>query len=142
MVFTGNKEYMQPSSAIPALMMDDQEAPMLLPRRTGFPTRILVDNGKKLKCLDVADIVYLKAERDYTVIHTMDSSYLSSYGIGAIENKLDPQQFMRIHRSFIVNLHCIKELYRDITRMFLVLDNGMEVNVGRSYADGIRKMIF
>lgn len=142
MIFSGNNECKPQLSQDSAFMLPENASSGWLYRPVSYPARILVESGKRLKCLDVAAIVYLKAEGDYTVIYTQEGSYLSSYGIGAIENKLDPRLFMRIHRSFIVNINCIKELYRDITRMFLVLDNGIEINVGRHYVHAIRRMIF
>src|SRR5690606_32774597 len=53
--------------------------------------RIFVEKGNSLKKIDVREITHLKAERDYTLINTVNNtSYLSNYGIGHLSRKLDP----------------------------------------------------
>jgi DNA-binding LytR/AlgR family response regulator len=107
-----------------------------------YHTRMLVDNGKRFINLSVRDIIYLKADRDYTWIHTTDKrSYLSSYGISHIERRLHPAQFIRIHRSHIVNVEHIKELHRNLTRLVITLHNGVEISVGRNYQPALKQMI-
>lgn len=112
-------------------------------RCSNYPKYILVESGKRLKSIPVAEIIYLKADRDYTWIYTEDgSAYLSSYGIGRIEKRLDPQLFMRLHRSYIVNTGCIRELYKDITKTFVSLSNDVEINIGRNYYHQVKQLIF
>ncbi|HWV71723.1 MAG TPA: LytTR family DNA-binding domain-containing protein [Pseudosphingobacterium sp.] len=107
-----------------------------------LPTRILVENGRRLQSIAIHDITYFKAERDYTWIYTLDNhSYLSSFGIGSIERKLD-NRFIRIHRSYIVNVEHIMTLYKDISKLFVTLPNDVEINVGRNYLSAIKQLIF
>lgn len=107
-----------------------------------YPKRILVEKGNRLRSIAADEIIYLKAEKDYTQIHTHDQSYLSSQGIGIIEKRLDPEKFIRIHRSHIVNILHIREVYRDISKMFLVMENGTELSIGRNYTDNLKKLIY
>lgn len=107
-----------------------------------YVSRILVEKGKRLKSLNINEIIYFKAEKDYTHIFTGTESYLSMHGIGIIEHRLDPQLFIRIHRSYIVNIQHITELYRDISKSFIVLSNGLDIAVGRKYIPAIKRMIF
>lgn len=106
-----------------------------------YPERLLLNFGNRLRGIPVTDIVYLKADKDYTQVNTQGNVYLSAQGIGVIEKKLDPRLFVRIHRSYIVNLNYIKEVYRDITKMFLVLENSVELIVSRNYMENVRKLI-
>lgn len=85
--------------------------------------------------------MYLKADGDYTRIYTEETSFLSSFGISVIAQKFDPAKFVRIHRSVIINLDYVQELYRDIGKTYLVLDNGLEFNIGRSYLPVIKSFI-
>lgn len=104
--------------------------------------RVLIDNGKKFVNICVNTIIYLKADRDYTWIHTTDNrSFLSNNGISQIEKKLDPSLFIRIHRSYIVNIAHVKELYRDYTRVVVPLPNNVEVAVGRHYLPVVKQLI-
>ncbi|HLS95988.1 MAG TPA: LytTR family DNA-binding domain-containing protein [Sphingobacterium sp.] len=108
-----------------------------------YPKRILVEKGKRLTSIPVSAITHLKADRDYTWIHTLQQeSFLSSYGIGEFTEKLDPHQFLRVHRSYIVNIDHIQELYRDINKVFLTLPNRIELSVSRNYMPYIKAYIF
>ncbi|UYQ94801.1 LytTR family DNA-binding domain-containing protein [Chitinophaga horti] len=114
-----------------------------LPVRQGtWPTRIFVELPGRLRSLDLHLVLYLKAEKEYTRIHTAQESYLSSQGINAMEKRLDPQRFMRVHRSFIVNIYHIKEVYRDISRTFILLNGGTEISVSRNYINHLKKLIY
>ncbi len=106
-----------------------------------YPERILVEKGNRLVNIPVTDILYLKADKDYTRIHTNGQVYLSTHGISQVEQKLNPQSFIRVHRSHIINIHHIKELYKD-TRLYMVMTDGAEINIGRNYINNIKKLIF
>lgn len=108
-----------------------------------YPGRIFVEKGGSLKKINVPDITYLRADRDYTWIYTADNgAYLSNHGIGLLSSKLDPDRFMRIHRSFIVNLDHVQELYRNLRRFFLVLTGDVEIGVGKQYVPLLRELIY
>lgn len=107
----------------------------------GYPERLMVEHNKRFLNIAVADIICLKADRDYTEVHTGTASYISSFGIGAVAQRFDPTQFIRVHRSVIVNINHVHELYRDIKKNFLVLANGMEIAVGRSYLPNIKHLV-
>src|SRR5690606_8181241 len=80
-----------------------------------YSRSILVEKGERLISISLNRITYLKAEKDYTWIYTVDGErYLSSNGIGQLEPRLDPDYFIRIHRSYIVNADYIRSLYRDV----------------------------
>ena len=102
-------------------------------QRQRFLDRILVEQNRRYKNIPVADILYLKARGDHTEIPTKDQAYLSSVGISSLAEKLDPELYVKIHRSTVVNMNYVKEMYRDIGKIFLVMENGTELNVGRIY---------
>jgi len=112
-------------------------------RQATYPTRILVEKGNRLTSIPVDKITHLKADKDYTWIHLLNGeSYLSTNGIGQLERKLDNRRFIRIHRSYIVNIDHIQELYRDISKLFVALPNDIEINVGRNYMPTIKELMF
>lgn len=102
---------------------------------------LFVEDGERLRRIAMHDIRYLKAAGDYTVVYTAHGEYLSSSGIGSIERRLEKSQFLRVHRSFIVNVECIDACYRDIGRLYLVMENGQEIGVGKHYLNGIKSLI-
>lgn len=107
-----------------------------------YPEKIFVEIGNRLFNVSVGDIIYLRAEKDYTQIITSQRSYLSGYGIGALTQKLNPEMFIRVHRSFIININAVREIYRDISKTFLIMNNEEEIIVGKKYADNIRRLIY
>lgn len=108
-----------------------------------YPSRILLEKGNRLTSIPVNKITHLKADRDYTWIYTLNGeSYLSTTGIGQLERRFDPDHFIRIHRSYIVNIDYIQELYRDISKLFISLPNDVEINVGRNYLPAVKELIF
>lgn len=108
-----------------------------------YPARILVEKGHRLTSIPINKITHLKADKDYTWIHMLNGeSYLSTTGIGQLERKLNPQYFIRIHRSYIINIDHIRELYRDISKLFVSLPNAIEINVGRNYLPAVKELIF
>lgn len=66
--------------------------------------RIVVKKGSNLVIVPVHSIFYLEAFDDYIKVHTRDGFYLKKQTMSHYEKTLDPSQFIRIHRSFIINL--------------------------------------
>ncbi len=91
--------------------------------------------------IDSSQIRYIKAARDYTVLYTEDREWISSLGIGKIVQKLDPFLFIRVHRSFIVNLSRIERVVRTGSCTSLFMEDGPEIIVGRSYLPKIKTFL-
>ena len=106
-----------------------------------YLTNILVSVRNKLINIPIEKIIQIKAEGNYARLNTADGSYLSSYGITKLEQKVNPQKFIRIHRSTIVNIDYVKEVYSYPSSYELVMVNGDLVKVSRTYLDNIRKLI-
>lgn len=106
-----------------------------------YPQHLFVEDGDKLRRIAVDEIRYFKAAGDYTVVYATKGEFLSSSGIGAIANKLDGMKFVRVHRSFIVNIEYIDYAYRDIGRLYLLMESGPEINVGKHYAHQIKSLV-
>lgn len=107
---------------------------------TAYPEKVLVESGNRMISLSVNDISWMEAEGDYTKLHGVDKSYLSNYGIGTLEQKLNPAIFVRIHRSAIININMVKEVFRDSNGYYVVLQNGGSHKVGRNYVEVIKKI--
>jgi len=105
-----------------------------------YPEKVLVENGNRMISLSVNNINWMEAEGDYTKLHGNDKTYLSNYGIGTLEQKLNPAIFVRIHRSAIININMVKEVFRDNNGYYVVLQNGVSHKVGRNYVEVIKKI--
>ena len=102
---------------------------------------LLVSVRQKLINIPAKEIIRIEASGDYASLVTSEKSYLSNYGISALEKKLDPRHFTRVHRSAIINVNYIKEVYKYPSVYEVVMTNGEVVKVSRSYLENIRKFI-
>ena len=89
------------------------------------PKRLLVPAGSGFMPISVADIDWIKAERDYSRLYVKGKTYLLSRSLTDLETRLDSEQFARIHRSAIVNVSRISEVKPQGSRRFrVVLQDG------------------
>ncbi|MEM9327339.1 MAG: LytTR family DNA-binding domain-containing protein [Bacteroidota bacterium] len=112
-----------------------------LQEQEAYLTNLLVSVRQKLVNIPAANIIRIEANGDYASLVTSDKTYLSSYGISVLENKLNPQHFTRVHRSAMINVSYIKEVYKYPSVYEVVMANDDVVKVSRSYLDNIRKFI-
>ncbi len=117
-------------------------AESLLAAGATYPARILVSKGRRMVTLAVADIIWVEAAGDYSQLHVAKDSYLSNYGISAIEEKLDPQTFIRVHRSSIINLPRVREIHRYGKSYDVVMENSTVVRVSRGYMEKLKDITF
>ena len=88
------------------------------------------------------EIVYLEASGDYTIISTKADQFVSSSGIGKLDEIMNPDIFIRVHRSTIINLNFLKEIERHFNGgMVVKMHNGKSFPVSRTYAKAIRKKV-
>ena len=87
------------------------------------------------------DIERITAERDYMRLHVGARSWLIHRTIAKLEEDLDPDLFIRVHRSVIVRRDAITGLYRDDAGHWTArLRDGGEQRIGRSYIDNVKKL--
>ncbi len=72
--------------------------------------RIVVKNGAKIKIIPSNDIHFLEAADDYVKVHTQEGYFLKNKTMSHFEKSLDAQQFVRSHRSYIVNVQLITRI--------------------------------
>ena len=94
--------------------------------------RIVVKNGSKIKIIPVHDIYYLEAADDYVKIHTHEGYFLKNKTMSHFEQALDGHQFVRSHRSYIVNIQQITRIdpYEKDNHI-AILRSGTKVPVSR-----------
>ena len=99
-----------------------------LEENTEYLQRIAVKSRHKVSVIPVNDVIFLEAEGDYVMIHTKDNKHLKEKTMKYFETHLDPDRFIRVHRSSIVNADHIHrlELY-DKENYVVILKNNVSV---------------
>jgi len=95
--------------------------------------RVVVKTGSKIKIIPVQDVYYLEAADDYVKVHTQEGSFLKNKTMNHFEKTLDTQQFVRSHRSYIVNVQQITRIdpYEKDNHI-AILKSGARVPVSRN----------
>ncbi len=107
-----------------------------------YTTRIVFKSRGRILFLPVADIRWIGAEENYVRICTEKETHLLRETMAHLEVRLDPQVFLRVHRSSIVNLHYVKEVRTEPTGDFSVLlVNGQKVPMSRSYRSRVSELL-
>lgn len=105
-----------------------------------YLTKVVVKRGMKNTLIPVEDVLWFKSENHYTYVCTKEFEYIYSEPLKELIDKLNPSQFMQVHRNAIVNSQYIKDIIQG-DNMRLVLDNGAEVPVSRSNKKVIKERI-
>jgi two-component system, LytTR family, response regulator len=99
------------------------------------------DKGRE-HVVPVDDIVFLRAEGNYLCLQLRDKHFLHRMTMNAVETELDPVRFLRIHRSYIVNLaHMRSARYSGNNEFIFTMANNERIVSGRSYKDQIAKVL-
>jgi two-component system, LytTR family, response regulator len=98
-----------------------------------FAQRLVVKDGSKVTIIPVEKLDYVEAQDDYVALHSQKRSFLKQQTISSVEASLDPKQFVRVHRSCIVNVERIARIepYTKDSRV-AVLTDGTQLPVSRS----------
>jgi two-component system LytT family response regulator len=95
--------------------------------------RLVVKTGTKVKIIPLHDIQYLEADDDYVKVITAEGQFLKNRTMQFYEDTLDPQQFVRVHRSYIVQVNQITRIDPYQKESYLaVLRNGKQIPVSKT----------
>jgi two-component system, LytTR family, response regulator len=104
--------------------------------------RFVIKAGGRIVFLDFDEITWVEAAANYIRVNTGKESYLLREGIGKVAERLDATQFVRIHRSLIVNVKQIKELQPvNSGEYIVVLKDGKELSCSRGFRAGLQNLI-
>ncbi len=98
-----------------------------------FAERIVVKDGTKVHIIPVKQLEFVEAQEDYVALHTGGKTYLKQQTISSLEEALNPSQYIRVHRSYIVSLEQVSKIepYTKDSRI-AVLKCGAQVPVSRT----------
>lgn len=107
-----------------------------------FSTRILVRVGQRDEIVAVSDIDWICSDDYCSVLHISGRQHIIRETLGALEKRLDPRAFARIHRSAIVNLSRVTALRRlRMGGMNVVLRDGTQLPVSRARRAAVTSML-
>ncbi len=101
---------------------------------------IFIKKGSALIKLKISDIVYIEALENYVLLNTKDEKFTIHFTMKAIENQLPSGTFIRVHRSFIVNINLIKAINEN--SLDLRIGNELkDIPIGHSFRDPLLNRI-
>jgi two-component system LytT family response regulator len=104
--------------------------------------RLVIRTAGRVVFLDLDEVDWIEAAANYVKLHVGRDSYLLREGIGHIATRLDPEHFVRIHRSSIVNVDRIRELQPcDSGEYIAVLRDGKELSCSRGCRPQLLRLI-
>jgi two-component system LytT family response regulator len=103
---------------------------------------VVVRSGPKIHVIPVNEIRYIQAEDDYVMIFTKDSKFLKQKTMKYFESHLAPEDFIRIHRSYIVRLSEITQLQLyEKDSYIVILKDGTKLPVSKGGLPELKKML-
>ena len=107
-----------------------------------FLDRLAIKSRGRVIFLRTDEITWVEAAGNYLELHTGKESHLIREPISDFEQRLNPEQFIRIHRSCIVNLEFIKELQPGFGGEYLVIMNdGQQLTASRGYRERLQQLL-
>jgi len=113
------------------------------PFPTPYDKELVIRNSDNEKVfLPTKDIRWIDAAGDYMCVHTADETFVVRVTMKKLVEQLDPKVFSRIHKSTLVNIHCIKSI-RPMRNSECMLDlgNSVQLKVSRNFSDEIQKLV-
>jgi len=101
---------------------------------------IFIKKNSTLVRLKFNDILWVEALENYVIFNTFKEKYTIHFTMKAIEQRLPPRKFTRVHRSYIVNTSCI-DVIEDNAVLIRVEDGAKSIPIGKSYKEKLMKDI-
>jgi PAS domain S-box-containing protein len=105
--------------------------------------KVPVSKGSRIVLLDLPEVRYFQADGHYTQVYTDTGNFLCNLSVSDLERRLDSTQFLRIHRSYILNLQFIQVLERvdDQWMVTVARDDGERLPVSRRNVEKVKVML-
>lgn len=103
--------------------------------------RVLIRDGVKVHIIAADKIDFIEAQDDYVQINAEGKGYLKNQRLAELETLLDPALFVRVHRSYILNIGCINRIEQGKDSHSAILNDGTRIPVSRSGYQKVRTLI-
>ena len=101
-----------------------------------FPKIYYIKDRSRMTKVNTDEILYLEGSNNYTIVHTLEKRHVISQTLKKVALSMDPNRFVRIHKSAIVNLSKIDE----IVDAHVVI-NGTKISIGRTYRNDLMQRL-
>lgn len=116
--------------------------PVAPPRQAGLPERLVVKVGTRSVLVPVAEIEWIEADDYCVTLHAGGNAHVLRESLAALEATLDPERFVRIHRSAIVNVDFIREVHKPTAaESVVVLGSGQRLRVSRGRREHLERRL-
>ncbi len=103
-----------------------------------FADEIVIKEKGRSYTVKYKDVIFVRAESNYLILQLKERHFLLRMTLNMLESEVDPKQFLRIHRSFIVNMaHVRNARYSGNNEFTFTMSNGQHLVSGRSYRDKV-----
>ncbi len=107
-----------------------------------YSDRLAVKESGKVLLLKADEIDWIEAAGDYVCLHVARKSHLLNESMNSLVAKLDPNHFVRVHRSTVVNLERVKELHPHFNgEYFILLHDGTQLKLSRTYRESLQSLL-
>jgi len=103
--------------------------------------RVLIRDGARVHVIGVEKIDFIEAQDDYVQINAEGKGYLKHQRLAELEGQLDPDVFVRIHRSYIVNIARVSRIEQGKDTHTAILADGARLPVSRSGYQKVRNLV-
>lgn len=117
-------------------------AESLLTKENAFPDKVVLHKGNRKLVVPVHSILYGEAYGDYTKIFTDKGEFLSLKGITTLIEHLQPDVFIRLHRSYFINKNVLVEIRKIERYHYAVLKNEITIKISETYLPEIKKWVY
>jgi len=109
---------------------------------SSFSDILAIKDAGEVSRVPVKDILWIDAAGDYMCVHTSKTTHILRKTMKQLEESLDPKQFIRSHRSTIVNKSYVDKFCSQLNgEYYLVMSNGKELKVSRSYKEKVKQAV-
>jgi two-component system LytT family response regulator len=108
----------------------------------GTLSRVVVKSGRKIQVIPVESILYIESQDDFVMIYCKEGHFMKQKTMKFFEEHLDPKQFVRIHRSYLLNISEIAELQQYEKESWLVLTKqGAKLKVSKAGYSNLKQLL-
>lgn len=113
-----------------------------LKEESNYLKRITVKEKGKIIFVTTEEIKFIEAQGNYLELNMGKHSHLIRMRLHHLENKLDPQKFVRIHRSTIINIDRVKEMHPLFNGdQTVIMQNGKKLTMSRNYREKLKSIL-
>ena len=113
-----------------------------LRRQRTMAERLAIRSDGRVTFVRVADIDWIEAASNYVRLHAGKTSHLLRESLSSLETRLDPERFLRIHRTTILHVERLRELQPWFSGEFIaILQDGTRLKVSRGYRDRVARWL-